>query len=305
MIKFNVKLGGFSTVIGVALGIFLYNHSSLIIPEQVSKGNGNIINFDQQFDSASVSPSLKMLENMNKSRGEHERILIKITSPGGAVFEGKKLRIAMKTGVPVDTYIGAFGASMAADTWAQGVRRYVEPDALVMFHGAHGGTYDSSQTILAKKLNILTSPEFLKFMEDSKNENVPTNLGGYGPHSSRYSGSTTNELPKSTPRAIDTVGSKDLALYKDLKADVGIKGYDVVLMELRSSLDIISGINNTMVESMNNIIESSEGKFTVEILKKILFDDFSRDVVLTGKQLFDMGIATHLGAPNEEDYKSE
>jgi hypothetical protein len=70
-------------------------------------------------------------------------------------------------------------------------------------------------------------------------------------------------------------------------------------------LDIVSVINSSMLDSMTTIVKQSNGKLTIEILRKILFDNFSRDVVLTGKQLFDIGVATHLGAPNEEDYASE
>lgn len=297
MIKVNLKLGGFSTVVGATLAIFLYNHSNLIIPETVSKGNGNIINFDKQFDNASVDPSLKMLEKMNNFKGKNERILIKITSPGGAVFEGKKLKVAMNAGLSTDTYISAFGASMAADIWAQGKRRYIEPDALVLFHGAYRGDYSSSQPVLTKKLTILESQEFAQILDTIQKE-TQTPKEDVNP----MLGAPPEPGPNPT---LASVSIKDKALYEELLREVIATGYDATLMTLKSEVDVTSVINSSMLNSMTTIVEQSNGKLTLESLRKLLFDDFSRDVVLTGQQLFDMGVATHLGAPNEADYVSE
>ncbi len=285
MIKIKVKLTAFSTVAAaLLLSVSMpYLFQGNGVTDEDSR-NSNIINFSAQFSQDTVDSTINKIKSDTDNGTNNERVLLKLTSPGGEVFSGKKLRTEMtKKGMHVDTYVPAFAASMGADIFMQGERRYVEPDAIVLFHGAHAGTYAVSQPILQIKLDILQSQEFIDAL------NAPSYM------------SQDPSNPMQMYRS--KLDAKHAAYMSELLQAVNSRGYEVVLMELQSIFDIISTINETMLLGFERAIKQSNGKLTMDILREKVFRNFTQDVVLTGQQLYDLGLATDLGAPNEKDYR--
>lgn len=321
MIKINIKTGVFGAVMGgLLLTIALPNLDSLM-PEQVKEGKGRIVIFDKEFNDNTVESALTLLERHGVSKDSDKRELIELTSPGGSVFAGKTLINAMVKSDTVDTSIPVFGASMAADTWVTGTRRYVMEDSMILFHGAHSGSYAGSQPILEKMLNVLVSDKFKDRVEIELSKPEPVNpMKLFGARESgpsiedsdlSFALNTKADFDKirssytSEKKERATVESLDEEQFsKKLLVIVKEKGYSVVLMQLTSTLEIIKAINETMLTHFDKIIKQSKGKWTRDKIRKELFNDFEKDMVFTGKQLYDMGIATHLGAPNEEDYSN-
>ena len=279
MIKLNINITAFSAV---AAGLLL----TVALPF-VSGGNGvtqekgNVINFSAQFDDSTTGTAIGSLKDASKHIGRGERALIKITSPGGSVFAGKGLQRQMESGLPVDTYVPVTAVSMGAITFMQGERRYVEPDAIILFHGARLGKSGSTQPILELKLKILESKEFREALQ------MDLRSGGRG-----------SEI-------VNTIPIEHLAYADKLAAAVLKKGYEVVREDLKSDLDSLSAINASLLGVFQKAIDSSNGKLTVEKVKHDIFRDFTEDVVLTGQQVYDLGLATNLGAPDEADYEAK
>lgn len=279
MIKLNINITAFSAVVaGLLLTVAL---PFVAGGNGVTHEKGNVINFSAQFDYSTTDTAIGSLKDASKHIGSGERALIKITSPGGSVTAGKGLKRQMKSGLPVDTYVPVMAASMGADVFMQGERRYVEPDAIILFHGAHQGTYGSSQTILELKLNILESKEFKEALQ------MELRSGG------RES------------VILNTIPIEHLAYAGQLADAVLKEGYEVVRMKLKSSLDIISAINTSLLVVFQKAIDSSNGKLTMEKVRHDIFRDFTEDVVLTGQQVYDLGLATNLGAPDEAGYEAK
>lgn len=257
------------TPLNVVMAVLIWGtFGAFVFPEEkVSMKNPNVIYFSQEFAEHSTDRAEKFIQEINKEVTPNERALIVLTSPGGSVFDGKVLQEEVRNSkVPVDVYIPAFGASMAADTFMLGERRFVDEDALVLFHGAHGGNYGISEPILGHKLEILKSVEFKNALR---------------------SGKPDNNLP-------DNVKNEHMKLLSECKQ----KGYELVLMETASLHGILKAINDSMIDRMARTLG-----WTSEKVRNDLFGNLQKDMTFSGRQLMEMGVATGLGRPNYGEYK--
>ena len=83
-----------------------------------------------------------VLEAEVRDAYDHDRNLVfTITSPGGAVFPSMNIETMLATskGRTV-TYVSSYAFSMGAEFWIHGKERYIEPDAIVLFHAPSSGT---------------------------------------------------------------------------------------------------------------------------------------------------------------------
>jgi len=261
----NINIGVFSTTAAaLLLMVALPKLESSVVP-----GEGNIIEFNQDFNGNSTKEATELVKKFNESKGKDERILIRLLSPGGEVMSGRDFQRHLTAGLPVDTYVGVMAASMGADTFMLGERRYVDPDSIILFHGAAQGSI------------VTTEPVLKRLIEHVEQSAI---------------------LEPSAQLMDDTTDIQPLIMMIDKM--VQENGSYAVLHELRSTYDVLCIINRTMSEKIAAKLQKTDPSWTNERVVKELFGDFKRDMVFTGQQLFDMGVATHLNAPPETDYTS-
>lgn len=307
MIKLKVSVASLALIGMIGYGVHSLRGSTGV------EVDGNKIELTTQYDEDSMDRVMEGLKDINETKGPTERALLTITSPGGSVFDGRKMFSKMKAGVPVDTYVPTFAASMGADNFMLGKRRYIEPDARIIFHGSFsGGSYFNAESTLKMKAKMIDTDLVREFYKASVEQNGSTEKPSV---EIKSDGSIL--LPPKEKNPYFPEGSVVTAALKlGFTVDEGRAAYDVLqealatnyataLHTIKSDYDNVMTINRTMLSSFKDAIEHSNGKLTEEIIIEKVFNNFKTDVFLTGQQAYDLGLATHLGAPNEEDYKSE
>jgi hypothetical protein len=83
-------------------------------------------------------------------------------------------------------------------------------------------------------------------------------------------------------------------MIKRLDRNIEIKGRTAVKQIIQSMYRNLKVSNKAMVSRVADLM-----KKPAEYVKKVVFGDFKEDVYFTGKQLHDMGLATHLGSPKD------
>ncbi len=285
------------------MGLFLT--AAALTGVAIHKSSGpityNMMAITDEFDRHSVGSALKNLHAFNQVKGKEERILLTITSPGGEVIAGKELIIEMESGLPVDTYVPVSAASMGAETMITGERRYAEPDAVLLFHGAHGGSYLVTQHILGKILAILKSEEFKNNIRHSMTQAKPQKTATE--HSEQVLIKMLEKFKASSDaKKLDAL---ELPYYGIAAGLVAEKTYDVAVMEIESRYEMLKAINEASLEKWDKVIAQSNGKLTKDIIREKVYANFTKDMVFTGRELFDMGILTGLGRPPKENYVSQ
>lgn len=263
--RVTIKLGAFSSVMAVLTWATL---SPLVFPpESVHMATPNYMVFKTDFNGDSVSQAIKHIQTANKKVVEGERILITLDSPGGSVFDGMTLfEEITHSEVPVDVYVPAFAASMGANLLMRADKKYVAPGATVLFHGAHGGSYQVSENVLKDKLDILESDTFKEYLR------------------------TGNLNP--------SVTGVEAVHYEKLYQSVMDSSYSGVYIEMKSMYTVLKSINDNMVEYIAGRIGKS-----FEETRRVLFNDMKSDMVFTGKQLLEMGIIDGTDRPDPSQYK--
>ena len=309
----QLKVGVFST----AAAFIMVSFAMPYLPKDtVGHGPGNIIEFNTEFNGQSTKEAKTIVEKFNHNNDAESRLLIKLMSPGGEVVTGKDLQASIKRGKHIDTYVSSMAASMGASTFMLGERRYVDEDAIVLFHGAHGGNFIMSQPVLTKLIEILeqlqkqsSQESVLEPTPKTESSNLEIARGG-------KRDSVENSLEAVSKEPVPVVISPKLAalikndislidvapLAQKLLAMVEQQGFAVVLHDLRSIRDMLKGTNETMVARISATLMATDASYTPDKVRKDLFANFERDMVFTGRQLVEMGVATKLGEPPESDY---
>lgn len=263
--RVTIKLGAFSSVMAVLTwGVF----GPMVYPgEIVTMNTPNLMTFKAEFSGLTTDQAVAHIKEANKSIHEGERILIKLDSPGGSVFDGLGLFDEMRhSKVPIDVYVPAFAASMGANLLMHADRSYVSPQATVLFHGAHAGTYQVSEGVLKEQLDLLSSDNFKKMLSTGE---VPINVSGM-----------------------------EAVQLKKLYEKVSQSNFTHVYMEMKSTYDILKSINDTMVDYIAKKLGRS-----FEEVRHTLFNDMKSDAVFTGEQLLAMGVITGTDMPDMKKYK--
>lgn len=275
-------------------------------PPPITRGHGNIIKFKSPFDEAARDTVSDMVDDINGIKAPGERMLIEITSDGGAVFPGREMQQKLKSGVSLDTYVPLMAASMGADTFMLGERRYVERDALILFHGVHLGKFSLTEGFLTKVIKQLelehrnrvdAVDQIVGTLSDSTSE---------GPATETTAGSAIISLEEILDAARAVMDPRDLGpAIEELRVGVERAGYLTVMHSLRSTRDMLAGINNGAIDKIVEAMKATRPGITAAQVRKEVFKDFEQDVVLTGNQMLEMGLATHAGRPPEADYTSQ
>ena len=289
MVKFNVS------VVGLALlGLVSYavmSPSSGGFKEVDSKEN--VITLKSDYNQQSMEEMIQKLREANEDKGEDERILLEVYSPGGSVFAGRRMFAELENGLPVDTYVSSFAASMGANTFLKGENRYMAPDALILFHGASMGGL--TVVDFADMLQVLKSKLFIDTYTKkmSRSSKYVSKVQALRNMKSLKSEKLDYEVTPSQMAYFDTLMKKALN-----------QGYDKVVRGLEGDFLQLATLNNQLVDRFNPLIEASNGKLTREIVIRDIFQNFERDVYLTAQQALEYGIATHIGVPNFDTYKA-
>lgn len=260
--RVQVRLGAFSTVAAVltwaALSPFVFP------PDTVVMGSPNKIEFEDGFNNSTVKQAISHIRKANETVGVGERILIKMTSPGGSVFDGALLHEEMTNSkVPIDVYVPAIAASMGADTFMRAERRYAAPTAKILFHGASAG--DITEPAMREKLDLLESKEFNEYLKKG-----------------------------TLDKSVTGIRKEHM---EDLYRQVKVSSLTKVMMETKSLFNILKSINDSMVE-----VIAAQAKMTPEETRKVLFKDMKEDSIFTGAELFKMGIIHDTKIPDESVY---
>lgn len=264
--RINVRVGAFSSVAAV----LLWAVASPIVfpPNTVTMSTANMMVFTDAFDRNTSETAKNLINRANNNVTEGERILITLTSPGGEVFTGKLFQDAIRTSkVPVDMHVTALAASMGADTLMLGSRRYVAPDALVVFHGAFAGSYADGENMKKELLDLLESKEMAEYVATGVN-------------------------PEKDPAKLARMNT----LYKEILQS----GYSAVYIEVKSAYNMVKKVNDLAINRMAGHI-----KWEPEKVRHVLFKDMKEDAIFTGRELLEMGIIDGFDPPSLDPYKGD
>jgi len=255
----KVLLG--SIVVGI-LGV------GLISCNQPPKPHNRVL-YIGGFSEQSVN---RVLEKIIKAESESSRILLEITSPGGEVMSGDAVVEELRSSDKIDTYIPSFAASMGAETFMQGKRRYMEEHAEILFHGVSSGGITEP---MAKTL--------IDFVGSGDSKIYRRQPDG-------------SDTQKAIAQKYPDVSLLTLWAIAKLEADDGTSS---TLKLLREVYHELQKINERSLDRWNSFIEKSEGKWTRELIKEKIYGNYRKDMVFTGAEMLEMGMIDGLGRPKK------
>ncbi len=203
---------------------------------------------------------------------DNEKTLLTIDSPGGDVASGKAFEAELRYR-NVDTYVPVFAASMGAQIWMEGKRRFVEPDAIVLFHSVANGLGRPDQ--VGDMIKLLDSAPVVEFMKGAL---------------------TVDEAVLLEP---DVMQRGPLFRILSMLADMG--SVDHVRDMLETTKNLMDNMNLGGLIVFDKLLSA---KLTKERLLEI-YGNFKKNKFILGKELYELGIATDLGHPDMADYGEE
>lgn len=243
--------------------------SSFVVYDSLPKNYSRVL-YVGEFNSESVN---RVMSNIIKAEKESSaRVLLEITSPGGEVMSGDAVVVELSESDNIDTYIPSFAASMGAETFMSGKRRYMEPTAEVLFHGVHAGGITEPMTLEA--INFVRSGDYLDYKDKE----------------------ASNETKKAIEAKYPELNS---GLMTKIIIVIEMTSVDETLNILRNLYDELHKINERSLDRWNKFIEDSNGKWTRERVKKEIYADYKKDVVFSGTQMLELGLIDGLGRPKK------
>lgn len=223
--------------------------------------NDNITTVDEPIDPIAKIHLEYDLALSNIFVFEGERHTLALGTYGGMVFvKDEMVEVIKASKVPVDTYVEKFTASAGAMLFTEGEHRIMHKDAKIMFHGVSlNGT-------------ILTEPtinKMIDFVDSGKFEGVIFGT---------YRLSTLEELD----------------LMKMLLMIANSQGFSKAAEFSKYLLEEFKVINQRMLLDVYKLVSVKHPHLTLDDVKRIVFANYERDVVLTAQQAFDLGIATEI-----------
>lgn len=243
--------------------------SSFVVYDSLPKNYSRVL-YVGEFNSESVN---RVMSNIIKAEKESSaRVLLEITSPGGEVMSGDAVVVELSASDNIDTYIPSFAASMGAETFMQGKRRYMEEHAEILFHGVSAGgiTEPMAKTLI----------DFVGSGDSKIYRGQPD-------------GSDTQ---KAIAQKYPDVGLLTLWAIAKLEADDGTSS---TLKLLREVYHELQKINERSLDRWNSFIAKSKGKWTRELVKEKIYGNYKKDMVFTGTQMLEMGMIDGLGRPKK------
>jgi ATP-dependent protease ClpP protease subunit len=272
----------------VLLGTALY----YVTPEPLVERNENIITFDTGFSFEAGEEFVEHMKDINEHEGVNERALVEITSSGGYVSVGEEMAYFMKKGVPVDTFVPRRAASMGVETFILGQDRYIDPDAELLLHGAYSGKYAFNEHSLKKAVELVNDPTMAILMELLREQGILE----------AHEEAMVPIVSAAYTLGIDT--SDPIALQLALTHYIDY-GKESALHELESAYQSLAGSNAKGFDRLVQIIQEKNPDMTEAYIYVHIVKKHARDVIITGREAYELGIATHLGEPDPSKYKED
>lgn len=196
-----------------------------------------------------------------------DNVTLHVNSPGGSATAFKNFVLYMRyNNKTFNTYTSRSAASAGALLWTMGKVRAIEPDAVILYHGAHLGSYSLTEDTVCKAST---------FMATDRGQELFAYV-----------------LAEGVTKAI-----KDKKLVwsdiKKLQTTVTIAQMDGIA-GVEQVLDTVCGSLKTSNDMQVKVIMDNTG-LSEEYVRTILLGDMKKDMRFTGQQLFDIGIAHKLG----------
>lgn len=195
---------------------------------------------------------------------DKERVLLTIDSPGGSVATIRKIIGEINNSqIPIDTYVPDNAASAGAIMFILGEKRYVNKTSVITFHSAHDGSYALTENTLKIAIDLLDQGvlEDLVFKLQSKT------------------------LVASD---VDIKVHKALEVVSAIIQQCGLVGLN---QTLRSRYETLVIANDLQLDTVYKSLVKTNPSITKAEVKEKIFGNFDVDMIFTGQQLIDMGIA--------------
>jgi hypothetical protein len=195
---------------------------------------------------------------------DNERVLLTIDSPGGSGSTMRKIVEEISNSqIPIDTYVPDNAASAGAIMFILGDKRYVNKTSIITFHSAHYGSYALTENTLKIVIDLLDQGilEDLVFKLQSKTL---------------------------TASDVDIKVYKALEIVSAIIQQCGLVGLNQTIRSMYETLVIANELQLNTVYS--SLVKTNPSITKAEVKEKI-FGNFNVDMIFTGQQLIDMGIA--------------
>lgn len=268
--------------------------------QSVVNSKPRVVELNGELDGASTAFLKKKVgEAQADSNG---RILVSISSPGGAVVGGMEGSVFIKYNKELDTYIPVSAASLASDHFMNGHNRFMEPKATILFHGAHGGNEMLTVPGMVRILALMESDQFRADVVGTNDIGLVIPM--FKPESNEILDDIVDMIT-SCRVSLDAPSKSPEELDADTvaKALVSRLGYTGSVKGLKSSIGGLTAANNAAMTSVQQAAAERGISLSLDEIKSKLFGDFELDMRFTGEQMLEMGLIDGVGQPDMARYK--
>lgn len=223
------------------------------------------IYFNQKFNDPVTEKTINTLINTIDS--SEEVLTITFGTAGGSGYATRSFELYLRnSGKTYNSYVSHSTASAGALLWIMGKHRSIEPDATILFHGAHLGTYSLTQTTTCKASTFLSTEKGQSIIIDAITNGPQTTI-------------QTNNLNFEDIKNLET----------SLKV-IAMEGLAGVEQTMDTICTALTNANNNQVRVIAKYTGLPE-----YYIREFIYKNFEKDVYFTGKQLYNIGIAHRLG----------
>ena len=218
------------------------------------------VEFNGGVDGASIALLISEMETKSN-------VTLHVNSPGGSATAFKNFTLYLRyTDKTFNTYTSRGAASAGALLWTMGKVRAIEPDAVILYHGAHLGTYSLTEVTVCRAST---------FMSTNRGQEL-------------FSYVMANGIAKSIKdKQLAWVDIKKIMTSRDIAKRDGVAGLEQNLDTVCKSLKESNDMQVRVIMEHTGLDE--------EYVRTVLLGNMEKDMRFTGQQLYDMGIAHKLG----------
>lgn len=272
--------------------------------------------FDQAFDSQSVKQVLHGLDTTNDK-------LVVLDSPGGSVSAGSLLVAKLIRDKNFDTYVEGTAASMAAISLLLGDRIYASPTAMILLHQpwVQGPTGSINYKDVEDRIRLVENGGLEDAIRATQITEKPVTAGAdllttllgitrLKDLSSLKSKYTDEDIATLQSMLVEYNG--DVVRYKKIlgmlhqRLGFIIKSHDDAIFEnvkdrvLRKNAQSLHG---TVIKTVTQDDGSTVTVIDRAEFDKKFFGDGTKDMIFSGKELFEYGLVDDLAPPSFDSYK--
>lgn len=216
---------------------------------------GGGVEFYSDVSRESAQEVVRYLEETDR---KNKAAILSIYSYGGSASDMSSILVAMeKRKNKTVTIVQEIAYSAGALMFMQGDERYIDRFARIGLHGGRLGDATGNEMSVRQQYYTLLSDEFKDTL--------------------------------ATGKPADTLTAEEKFLHIKLLSEVAMNGYPATVETKKARHDLIIAGNELVAKRIAEKIG-----WSIEKTKKVLFDDFRTDVILSGQQLIDMGLAKDL-----------